>query len=163
MNQRHVAVFSITLAGLLSACSPNPVLKERLFTIPPVKSAPAPKAQQAPVTPTRPSPAKPAGPATPAVQQQPQAEPEQSEPQVQKAPAAYPTSAPVKALLRQADREVAQNKLDKAASTLERALRIEPDNPVLWSALSKINALQGNKEQAASMEAKARQYQEQLN
>ncbi len=51
--------------------------------------------------------------------------------------------------MKQADAEVAKGNLDKAADTLERALRIEADNPDLWMKLSQINAQQGNHEQAA--------------
>lgn len=74
----------------------------------------------------------------------------------------YNSSPAVQALVKQADSDIASGKLDSAADTLERALRIESDNPTLWSKLSKINAMQGHTEQAASMASKAQAYQELL-
>ena len=65
--------------------------------------------------------------------------------------------------MKTADTEAAAGNLDKAADTLERALRIESDNPDIWLKLAKINERQGNREQAANMLSKAKTYQEQLN
>ena len=75
----------------------------------------------------------------------------------------YPTSPAVQALMKQADGEIASNKLDAAAATLERALRIESDNPDVWAKLSRINAMQGHQDQANSMASKAQAYRELLN
>lgn len=75
---------------------------------------------------------------------------------------AYPSSPAVQALSKQADSQMAGGSLDAAASTLERALRIESDNPDLWQKLSKVNAMQGHTEQAASMASKAQAYRELL-
>ena len=66
-------------------------------------------------------------------------------------------------LLKQANAEAASGKLADASSTIERALRIEPNNPDLWQKLSELNKLQGNTQQAASMAAKAQYYQELTN
>lgn len=179
---------SSVLAMVLAGCSPNPaVLKERVYTMPsaPPVSRSTPSAsmhsmpKQAPSKPKKVTPPpKPVAPPPKKVQPPRQQEyvsksqhqvqvpsqPQEVKPEpVQVTSMQYPTSAPVKALLSQAEREASQGKLDKAASTLERALRIEPESPVLWSALSKVNARLGNQEQAASMAAKARAYQEQLN
>lgn len=46
-----------------------------------------------------------------------------------KPPRQYQTSAAVQALLKQADSDVAQGRVDGAIATVERALRIEEDNP----------------------------------
>ncbi|MGB3915861.1 MAG: tetratricopeptide repeat protein, partial [Thiothrix litoralis] len=73
------------------------------------------------------------------------------------------SSPAVQALVKQADADVAKGNLDNAAGTLERALRIEADNPDLWMKLAKINEQQGKHDQAVSMVGKAQAYREQLN
>ena len=62
----------------------------------------------------------------------------------------------------QAQTEVGQGNVSGAVATIERALRIEPENPELWLTLSELNKQQGNAQQAASMAAKAQYYQESL-
>jgi Flp pilus assembly protein TadD len=42
-----------------------------------------------------------------------------------------------------------------AAASIERALRIEPDNPLLWIELGKIRQNEGNYQQAENMGRKA--------
>jgi predicted Zn-dependent protease len=42
-----------------------------------------------------------------------------------------------------------------AASSIERALRIEPDNPLLWIELGKVRFAEGNYVQAENMARKA--------
>ncbi|HKU14497.1 MAG TPA: tetratricopeptide repeat protein [Steroidobacteraceae bacterium] len=42
-----------------------------------------------------------------------------------------------------------------AASSIERALRIEPDNPLLWIELGKVRLAEGNYVQAENMARKA--------
>jgi predicted Zn-dependent protease len=42
-----------------------------------------------------------------------------------------------------------------AAATIERALRIEPDNPLLWIELAKIRHNEGNEAQAENLARKA--------
>jgi Flp pilus assembly protein TadD len=54
----------------------------------------------------------------------------------------------------------AHNQADKgdfgaATATVERALRIEPDNPLLWIELGHVQLAQGNAPQAESMGRKA--------
>lgn len=44
---------------------------------------------------------------------------------------------------------------DSAINTIERALRIEPRNPVLWNRLANIHYTQGHWQQAANLAAKA--------
>lgn len=75
----------------------------------------------------------------------------------------YPSSAPVQILLKQAQGEAGQGKLGVAEATLERALRIEPENPGLWLKLSELKRQQGDTAQAEAMAAKAAYYQESLN
>jgi tetratricopeptide (TPR) repeat protein len=42
-----------------------------------------------------------------------------------------------------------------AAASIERALRIEPDNPLLWIELGKVRQAEGNYSQAENMGRKA--------
>ena len=65
------------------------------------------------------------------------------------------SSPAVVVLMKQANNELVAGKSDRAAATLERALRIAPDDANLWLRLAEVNAQQGNKSQAASMARKA--------
>ena len=70
-------------------------------------------------------------------------------------PRSYNSSPAVAVLTKQANNQLTVGKAGRAAATLERALRIEPDNPLLWLRLAEVNAQQGKKSQAASMARKA--------
>lgn len=166
---RHSVIFSVLLAGLLSACAPNPyVLQDRVYG---AGKAPA-ALPSAPVV-VKPPVSKP--PANKPPVKQPQPTPQQDTAPEEEVsaippeavevltPKVYPSSPAVQALVKQADAEAATGSLDKAADTIERALRIEADNPDLWMKLAKINEQQGNHEQAVSMVNKAQAYREQLN
>ena len=59
-------------------------------------------------------------------------------------------SAPVLSLVRSAREARKAGKLEAAASSLERALRIEPRNPWVWQALAGLHLQQGLPEQAES-------------
>jgi tetratricopeptide (TPR) repeat protein len=61
------------------------------------------------------------------------------------------------ALVAQAHRQAAAGDQQLAISTLERALRIEPDNPLLWIELGEIHESEGHFEQAGGMGHKALQ------
>ena len=66
------------------------------------------------------------------------------------------SSSPVVAVLvKQANNELSVGKADRAATTLERALRIAPNDANLWLRLAEVNEQLGNKSQAASMARKA--------
>jgi Tetratricopeptide repeat len=64
-------------------------------------------------------------------------------------------SAPVRALLRQAESQRAAGDLVAAAATLERGLRIAPRNPHLWNRLARVRLEQGQFSQADSLAAKS--------
>ncbi|MDQ5768846.1 tetratricopeptide repeat protein [Thiothrix subterranea] len=178
LNPRYFVGIPVALAGLLSACSPNPmVLQDRVSTVrpvvvPPRVSTPAPAVKpelnsssevvipKKPVVSVAPKP-KPVAPVVPT--EVISAAPPVPEPVEVLTPKAYPSSPAVKALMKTADAEAVAGNFDKAADTLERALRIESDNPDIWLKLAKINERQGNREQAANMLSKAKTYQEQLN
>lgn len=60
-----------------------------------------------------------------------------------------------RALVSQAQTQLATKNYAVAASSLERALRIEPDNPLLWIELGKLRLAEGNYVQAENMARKA--------
>ena len=59
------------------------------------------------------------------------------------------------ALVAQAHRQVASGDSVQAAATLERALRIEPDNPLVWIELGRVRLAENNPAQADAMGRKA--------
>ena len=59
------------------------------------------------------------------------------------------------ALVSQAHRQSAGGDFGQAAATLERALRIEPDNPLLWTELGRVRLGENNPAQADAMGRKA--------
>lgn len=79
--------------------------------------------------------------------------------------AAFPPSAPearpvsdnsaVVALMDSARNDIAAGKSDSAAASLERALRIEPRNPLLWQELARLRLQQGQYQQAEGLAARA--------
>jgi predicted Zn-dependent protease len=79
------------------------------------------------------------------------------EPQPSPAPVVRePTlGAASRALVGQAQTQLATKNYAVAASSLERALRIEPDNPLLWIELGKVRLAEGNYVQAENMARKA--------
>lgn len=60
-----------------------------------------------------------------------------------------------RALVSQAQIQMATKNYAVAASSIERALRIEPDNPLLWIELGKVRLVEGNYVQAENMGRKA--------
>jgi tetratricopeptide (TPR) repeat protein len=80
-----------------------------------------------------------------------------------KPPRQYQTSAAVQVLLKQSDSDVAQGRVEGAIATVERALRIEEDNPAVWLKLASLYERQGNRQQSRNMADKAKYYQELLN
>ena len=75
----------------------------------------------------------------------------QSAPQI----SSKPTSGTVLALLSQAKQQEKSGNPEKAAAVLERALRIEPNNPQLWYRLALLRLQQGKLELAKSFAAKS--------
>jgi tetratricopeptide (TPR) repeat protein len=64
-------------------------------------------------------------------------------------------SAASRALVNQAQIQLQSKNYPVAASSIERALRIEPDNPLLWVELGKVRQAEGNYLQAENMGRKA--------
>jgi Tfp pilus assembly protein PilF len=59
------------------------------------------------------------------------------------------------ALLTQAHQQADSGDVGQAAATLERAVRIEPDNPLVWIELGRVRLVENNPAQADAMGRKA--------
>jgi tetratricopeptide (TPR) repeat protein len=64
-------------------------------------------------------------------------------------------SSATQALVNQSRSQTAAGNYAAAASSIERALRIDPDNPLLWIELGKVRQAEGNYVQADAMARKA--------
>lgn len=64
-------------------------------------------------------------------------------------------NAAVVALLDKAQAQSSAGQLEAAGASLERALRIEPRNPVLWQELARVRLGQGQYRQAENLAAKS--------
>ncbi|MFO8024929.1 tetratricopeptide repeat protein [Thiohalophilus sp.] len=95
------------------------------------------------------------GACTSAPESEPGLEVEIGEPRTTQVHPAAGTSRPVLALLEQANHAARQGELAVAEARLERALRIEPRNAVLWYYLAKLRLHQGRLEEAAGLAAKS--------
>lgn len=71
------------------------------------------------------------------------------------APKSYRLSAATGALVTQARGATARGDFDAAAATLERALRIEPDNPLVWIEMGRMRLASGDAAQAENMGRRA--------
>jgi Tfp pilus assembly protein PilF len=123
----------LLVSAALTACAvPSPYQK------------PAPPPEQPPETP-------------PSTETQPGQPPSVPEPLPPPAPVVRePTlGAASRALVGQAQTQMATKNYPVAASSIERALRIEPDNPLLWIELGKVRFAEGNYVQAENMARKA--------
>jgi len=110
-----------------------------------------------PYQPSTPLPVPPQQPETPPVETRPVPAPAPVEPLPPPRPVVRePTLNPAsRALVAQAESQVAAKNYSVAAASLERALRIEPDNPLLWIELGKVRQAEGNFLQAENMGRKA--------
>jgi len=125
-------------ASLLSACS--------LFHSNQSESVPAtgPGSSGAPAA-GQPGTAQPEpGTPTPAVPEPPRPPPKQ-----------FKLGPATAALVAQAHKQATGGNYEPAAATIERALRIEPENPLLWIELGQIRLSEGNAAQADGMGHKA--------
>jgi uncharacterized protein HemY len=96
---------------------------------------------------------------TPPTQPQPETPPVEPAPQppppVQAPPKQFRLSAASSALVSQAQKQANGGDTVAATGTLERALRIEPDNPLLWIELGRLRLEENNPVQAHGMGRKA--------
>jgi tetratricopeptide (TPR) repeat protein len=100
-----------------------------------------------------PRPTAPPAPAPAPSGEAPSAPPAEDAPAAAR-PRGTPSSAS-QALLGQARTERAAGRYDQAISALERALRIDPNNPLLWIELGETHLQAGDSAQAAAMARKA--------
>jgi len=134
------------LAGLvavatLSACA--------LLRAPPSQPAPAGTgmAPSGPAQTTEPAPSTPS-----ALTTVPPAQPQSSTPS---SPKQFHLGPAASALIAQAHQQTGAGDTAQAAATLERALRIEPDNPLVWIELGRVRLAENNPAQADAMGRKA--------
>lgn len=123
----------LSLAVVLGACAVPPPYQ------PPQPSSPRPE-QQPPVE------THPGTPPTTVEEPQPLPEPTAREPVL------GPAS---RALVEQARVQLSAKNYAIAAGSIERALRIEPNNPLLWIELAKVRQAEGNYGQAENLARKA--------
>jgi predicted Zn-dependent protease len=122
----------LTAAALLSACS--------------LLAPHTPSSQ--PPTPQTSSPQPPGSPA-------PLQSPPPPAPQVPPPARENHLSAATRSLVTQAHTQVARGDLPAASSTLDRALRIEPNNPLLWIELGRLRLAESDAHQAEGCGRKA--------
>jgi tetratricopeptide (TPR) repeat protein len=119
-----------------------------LLTACPSLRAPPPSFPETAPTPTPPSgtaqppPPSASGQPTPSAPTHPQ-------------PKQYHLGPASTALVTQAHKQMAGGDFGLAAATIERAMRIEPDNPLLWIELGRVRYTSGDYSQADSMGHKA--------
>jgi len=132
--QRQLSCMVVTAIALSACAVPEPYRG-------PTPPAPIPPPQETPAE-TRPG----TPPEQPPEPPQPLPAPVVREPTL---------SAASRALVSQAQIQLASKNYPVAASSIERALRIEPDNPLLWIELGKVRQAEGNYVQAENMGRKA--------
>jgi predicted Zn-dependent protease len=131
----RISILAVIAAVTLSACAvPQPYRP----VLPPESVPPAQSGTQAQTQPANQPP--------PVEEAQPLPEPVNREPIL---------GAASRALVAQAQAQLATKNFAVAASSIERALRIEPDNPLLWIELGKVRQAEGNFVQAENMGRKA--------
>jgi tetratricopeptide (TPR) repeat protein len=112
-----------------------------LLTACPSLRSPAPTFPEQPVPAPGPGTAQPSPPAPPGAPARP--------------PKQYHLGAASSALVAQAHKQMGGGDFGLAAATIERAMRIEPDNPLLWIELGRVRYTAGDYSQADSMGHKA--------
>lgn len=128
-------VAMLVLAGLAACNLPNPY-------VPPSPRPTQPPSGQPPEVPPQPD-----GTAVP--EQLP------PEPVPQRPTRTFTLSPPSRALVTQAQEQAQNGDVTAAAATVERALRIEPSNPLLWIELGKLRMREASYAQAESVGRKA--------
>ncbi len=134
-----------------------PVLLAGCISAPPPRPEPPPP--QPP--PVRPAPPAPLPPAQPLPRPQPPASsvirpgPPPSAPAISATPAPPAQTTATGSLVALADKQAAAGDYASAAAQLERALRIRPQDPVLWQKLAWLRLQNGDFEQAATLAARS--------
>src|SRR6201993_82052 len=84
-----------------------------------------------------------------------EAPPAPSGPPSRQGPRQFHLAPAAPALVTQAHTQAGSGEYGQAAATLERALRIEPDNPLLWIELGRLRLAENNAAQADALGPKA--------
>jgi Tfp pilus assembly protein PilF len=134
MRSRASLCALITIASLAACGSPIPRPGPQ-----PGGAPPSGTAQPSPAIPSQPAPAAPERSTTP-----PAPPPRQ-----------FHLGAASSALVSQAHTQASGGDYGQAAATLERALRIEPDNPLVWIELGRVHLAENDAVQADAMGHKA--------
>ena len=140
------ATIGLALLLALTGCTTSPFRKGMPETTQPAPTKPGPG--QGPVT--EPAPPAPT-PSEPVIESPPPPPLPRERPRV--APATLGPAS--KALVGQAQTQRKRGDFPGATVSLERALRIEPNNPLLWIEMGRLRMDQGNFPQAESMGRKA--------
>lgn len=143
MSRRTFSALAGLLALALAGCAAAPPY-EQPSTQPAPVPAPPPPVHQAPAQKPAPPPPAPPQPAPPPPQPTQQ----------------FHLGAAAAALVSEAGQEAANGDPQLALSTVERALRIEPKNPLLWLILGQAHEGAGQYDLAGSMGRKALQLAE---
>lgn len=131
-----LAAFSVLIAGVLvSGCLMRSGEQGPAVPAPPPGQAIG-TVRPAPPVPVQPPPGPPEPPSTPAPRQ-------------------FQLGAASRALVTQAQSQAKGGDFGQASATIERALRIEPENPLLWIELGRMRLGGGDAEQADAMGHKA--------
>ncbi len=139
-NQLKFAIAGVAAALLLAGCASH-MSKDKPAAAPKEPSPVAREQKAAPKESAAPPPAASPSPASPAAAPAPEA--------------SQTTSPAVADMLKKAERLVKAKKLGSAVATLERALRLEPKNPMIWHRLALVRQQQGRLAQAADLAAKS--------
>lgn len=133
----------LLLAGCISAPAPRPA--------PPPPAPPVRPAPPAPMPPPQQPLPRPQPPASSVIRPGP---PPSAPPvSVTPAPSTQPTATG--SLVAMADKQAAAGDFASAAAQLERALRIRPQDPVLWQKLAWLRLQNGDFEQAATLASRS--------
>lgn len=68
------------------------------------------------------------------------------------------TNEAVVELLKLTDASAKKNEFEEARSYLERALRLEPENPIIWFKLAQLSQQQGNFTEAKDLAIRAKSF-----
>jgi Flp pilus assembly protein TadD len=133
VNTASRTLFLAVFAALSACTTPSPYEPPPRPAAPPTGEGPRVETQPAPSSP----PIEESTPLPPPVVREPT------------------LGAASRALVSQAQTQLAAKNFPVAAASIERALRIEPDNPLLWIELGKVRQAEGNYSQAENMGRKA--------
>ena len=113
------------------------------------------KEMETPVPPGKPTVTQPPSSAQPKVLESPTKPPISQPSAIKQSKASEYSSKPVTTLLAKAESEFHTGELERSAALLERAIRISPQDPLLWQRLAQVRLHQGNAEQAETLAVKS--------